>query len=72
MENNKSIDIRKPKREKGKSLLEIKKDYTVIDIESTGFLSEVDDILEISAIKVRTIILLIGFHIYLGQITLYQ
>ena len=53
MANNKSIDIRKPKREKGKSLLEIKKDYTVIDIESTGFSSEVDDILEISALKVR-------------------
>lgn len=44
--------ISKPKREKGSNLLEIKNDYVVIDIETTGFSSDADDILELSAVKV--------------------
>lgn len=43
----------KKKRNKGKSLLKLIKDYTIIDIETTGLDSEYDSIIEISAIKVR-------------------
>lgn len=38
---------------KGNSLLELPDNYTVIDIETTGLDSSLDNILEISAIKVR-------------------
>ena len=38
---------------KGNSLLELPDNYTVIDIETTGLDSSLDDILEISAVKVR-------------------
>lgn len=44
----------KPKqRNKGKSLIEIPSDYTLIDIETTGLISFRDEIIELSAIKVR-------------------
>lgn len=36
---------------KGKSLIAYAKDFTVIDIETTGYLSFVDEIIELSAIK---------------------
>lgn len=38
---------------KGKSLLELPDNYTIIDIETTGLDPHIDDILEISAIKVK-------------------
>ena len=38
---------------KGKSLIAYAKDFTVIDIETTGYLSFVDEIIELSAIRVR-------------------
>ena len=38
---------------KGNSLLELPDNYTVIDIETTGLDSTLDNILEISAVKVR-------------------
>lgn len=38
---------------KGKSLIEDLKDYTVVDIETTGLSSSTSKIIEISAIRVR-------------------
>lgn len=40
-------------RIKGESLLTFPEDYTVIDIETNGLNSQIDDIIELSAIKVR-------------------
>lgn len=40
-------------REKGRSLLMIPADYTVIDIETTGFDSRVDYVIEVGCIKYR-------------------
>lgn len=40
------------KREKGKNLLKLVNDYTVIDLETTGFDPKFDSIIELSAIKV--------------------
>lgn len=40
-------------RNKGKSLLCFPEDYTVIDIETTGLSSEHNEIIELSAIKVK-------------------
>lgn len=40
-------------RNKGTSLIEIPKDYTVIDIETTGFSPTYDSIIEIGALKIR-------------------
>jgi len=39
-------------RNKGKSLLELPDSYIVIDIETTGYLPYIDDIIEVGAIKV--------------------
>lgn len=39
---------------KGKRLLQIPDDYTVVDIETTGFKTGVDNIIEIAALKVRS------------------
>lgn len=41
------------KRNKGKSLIELPDSYTLIDIETTGLSSMYDEIIELSAIKVR-------------------
>ena len=38
---------------KGNSLLELCTDYVLIDIETTGFSPQYDDIIEIGAIKVK-------------------
>lgn len=43
----------KTTRKKGESLTVIPKDYTVIDIETTGYDARYDEIIEIGAIKVR-------------------
>lgn len=40
-------------RLKGRNLIELPDDYTIIDIETTGFSSKFDEIIELSAIKVR-------------------
>lgn len=41
------------RKEKGNSLLKIEKDYTIIDIETTGLDTEFDSIIEIGALKIR-------------------
>lgn len=41
------------REEKGKSLIDLIDDYCVIDIETTGFDPKYDEIIEISALKVR-------------------
>lgn len=43
----------KKERNKGKSLIEFPKDYTVIDIETTGFDNRFDEIIEIAALRYR-------------------
>lgn len=40
-------------RKKGISLLSIPQNYTVIDLETTGFSARFDDIIEIGLIKMR-------------------
>ena len=40
-------------RKKGKSLLVIPRDYTLVDLETTGFSSLFDDIIEVGLIKIR-------------------
>lgn len=40
-------------RKKGNSLLEVPSDYTLIDLETTGFSSRFDDIIEVGLIKMR-------------------
>ena len=45
-------EISTKRKYKGKSLLELPKTYTIIDIETTGLDPKLDDILEVSAIKV--------------------
>lgn len=39
--------------EKGKSLLELPEDYVVVDLETTGLRPEIDEIIEIGAVRVR-------------------
>ena len=46
-------DVKRERRRKGKSLLEIPKDYCIIDTETTGLDPYYDDIIEISALRVR-------------------
>ena len=47
-------DIKKPQRDKkGVSTIDVINNYCVIDIETTGLDSEYDEIIEISALKVR-------------------
>lgn len=44
---------KKKREDKGKSLLEIPSNYTIIDIETTGLDSSFDDIIELGAIRIR-------------------
>lgn len=39
--------------EKGKSLLELPEDYVVVDLETTGLRPDIDEIIEIGALRVR-------------------
>lgn len=49
-----NVSIEKPKRElKGKSLLLSVKDFTAIDLETTGLSPECDSIIELAAVKFR-------------------
>lgn len=41
------------KRDKGKSLIEFPNDYTIIDIETTGLMPLYDEIIELSALKIK-------------------
>lgn len=51
---NDSFSIPKPQREhKGNNIIELVNDYCVIDIETTGLDSRFDEIIEISALKIR-------------------
>lgn len=49
----KDCDIFTINRDKGKSLIEFPDNYTIIDIETTGLSLEYDEIIELSALKVR-------------------
>jgi len=58
-----SGEVYKPNREfKGKSLLSLVGDYTVIDLETTGYEPTFDDIIEIGAIKYRNDVEIDRFH----------
>ncbi|MDR7870349.1 MAG: exonuclease domain-containing protein [Tissierellaceae bacterium] len=43
----------RPIREKGESLISIPSNYTVVDIETTGFDPRYDEIIEVGALKIR-------------------
>lgn len=43
----------RPQRQKGKSLISFPKDFTVIDLETTGLSAEYDEIIEVCAIRIR-------------------
>lgn len=64
------LDDNKPeereKRKKGKSLLSILDEFTVIDIETTGFYPQYDEILEIGALKYRYGNIIDKFHSYVA------
>lgn len=47
------ITLNKEIRNKGKNLIELPNDYTIIDIETTGLDTKYDEIIEISAIKIK-------------------
>lgn len=45
--------VKKIREQKGKSIIDFKSNYTVIDIETTGLDTEYDEIIEIGALRVR-------------------
>lgn len=61
-----SFEKEKKTRElKGKSLLELPKDYCVLDIETTGLDATYDDAIEVAIIKVRNNIIVDEFQTYI-------
>lgn len=61
MESNKNTSKAYNKRNKGKSLIIFPKEFIIIDIETTGLCSDFDDIIEISALKIKDNIVIDSF-----------
>lgn len=61
-----SFEKEKKTRElKGKSLLELPKDYCVLDIETTGLDATYDDAIEVAIVKVRSNVIVDEFQTYI-------
>ena len=61
MEFDKNISKNYNKRNKGKSLILFPNEFIIIDIETTGLCSDYDDIIEISALKIKDNIVIDSF-----------
>lgn len=61
MESYKNTSKAYNKRNKGKSLIIFPKEFIIIDIETTGLCSDFDDIIEISALKIKNNIIVDSF-----------
>lgn len=60
------------KRNKGKSLLKISNDYTVIDLETTGLNPAFDNIIEVACIKYRNGEKIDSYHSYVQPPAFYE